>query len=118
MEMNKTEMKLEEATIDSRDLAKELGKRHIILLQKIDRLRKRLTDNGIANGIKVFEEKIKEYRGHEFRYVMMNRPAVSLLVMSISGKKALEWMLNYLETFYEMEDRLRDLEYRKLNEID
>ena len=96
--------------IDSRDIAKGLKTPHARVLAKINKLRKELKEiDGRENrGLEIFKEKTRKYRGRTFHYVKMNKPAFTLLLMTFSGKKALEWQNTFLNVFYEMEKKLSE----------
>lgn len=50
----------------------------------------------------------KADNGHTYRKVYMNRDGFSLLVMGFTGKKALEWKLQYIKAFNKMESIIRE----------
>lgn len=102
---------------NSQIVAEKFGKNHQYVLQKIDKLKAELFDLRCKKPctlnssekhkiIKIFKEKTRFYRGQNFRYVEMNRPAFSLLCMRFSGKKALEWQDKFNDAFYQMEQVL------------
>ena len=102
----------EEVFCDSRIIAKKFSKQHQNVLKKIDKLR---TDLTILDGqnkptnrktIEVFKEKKHFYRGQDFRFFEMNKPAYSLLVMGFTGNKALKTKRAFNDAFYQMEQIL------------
>lgn len=115
---------------NSQIIADKFGKNHQYVLQKIDKLKTDLADlrckkvctlnTRTASQIpKIFKEKTRFYRGQNFRYIEMNRPAFSLLCMRFSGKKALEWQDNFNDAFYQMEQALlrqKNLEWKGTRE--
>lgn len=114
MEKNIVEICGGKLLCDSRVLAEKFGKQHKNVLQKIDKLKRDL-ENLTAETLTVrkvkfplsFEEKEHlSSRGQTYRYVRMNKPAYSLLVMEFSGKKAFKTKLLFNDAFYQMEQAL------------
>ena len=97
--------------IDSRDIAEELKTPHARVLTKINKLRKELKEiDGEENNqrLEIFKKRTRKYRGRTFHYFEMNKPAFTLLMMTFSGKKALEWQNAFLDSFFEMEKKLSE----------
>ncbi len=99
-----------EILTNSMIIAEKFGKSHKNVLQKIDNLQKNLSiimaEKSVTKKnkeIEVFRERTRTVRGREFRYVEMNKPAFTLLVMGFTGKKALEWRRTFNAAFYQME---------------
>lgn len=99
-----------EVYCDSRVIAEKFGKQHQNILRKIDNLKADLENLDTQKATpkkhtttETFKEKTHFYRGQNFRYYEMNRPAFSLFVMSFTGKKALEWKRKFNDAFYTME---------------
>ncbi len=116
----------EEIFCDSRTVAEKFGKQHKHVLDKIDNLRRDL-NNLVAENLSpkkhknqcLFVEKTHVYRGQDFRYIEMNRSAFTILVMSFTGKKALQWKLNFENAFCHMEQALlrqSNLEWKRERE--
>lgn len=114
-----------EVYCDSRTIAEEFNKQHQHILRKIDQLRTELANLDHQNGtpkndvIEIFKERTHFYRGQSFRFFDMNRPAFSLLVMGLTGKKALKKKRIFNLAFYQMEEALLrqdNLEYQKTRE--
>jgi len=102
-----------EVFADSRTIAEKFKKQHRNVLKKIDQLRKDLAELDAPNGapkkdeeLEVFREKTHFYKGQNFRYFEMNRPAFSLLVLGFTGKKALIVRRAFNKAFYDMERML------------
>lgn len=101
-----------EVYCDSRTIAEEFNKQHQHILRKIDQLRTELANLDHQNGtpkndvIEIFKERTHFYRGQNFRFFDMNRPAFSLLVMGLTGKKALKKKRAFNSAFYLMEQAL------------
>lgn len=87
--------------VDSREVAKNFGKRPADVVRSIDNL---VTQNCVTKTM--FFEENHEYRGKQFRYFIMNRDGFSLLVMGFTGSKALEWKIKYIQAFNDMEQEL------------
>lgn len=115
-----------ELLCDSRDIAKKFKKQHKHVLEKIDKLKRDLENLGVevstTKKIKfplLFEEKTHLVKGQNYRFVRMNKPAYSLLVMEFSGKKAFGTKLLFNDAFYQMEQALlrqKNLEWRGARE--
>jgi Rha family phage regulatory protein len=107
-----------EALADSRVVAEKFGKRHTNVIRKIESLISDLNKiKGLKNETLKFTKKIAEYRGVEYDYYEMNREAFSLLVMSFTGKSALEWRIKFNKAFYEMERSLIQLAQNQQSEM-
>lgn len=98
---------------DSRRVAEKFKKQHQHVLEKIDSLRKNLESLAVEKPPAkkpafplLFIEKTHFYRGQNFRYIEMNKPAFSMLVMKFTGKKALEHQLAFNDAFFLMEQAL------------
>ena len=91
----------DQAVTDSRSVAEHFGKAHKNVLRAIDDL---VAQNSATKNM--FYETSREYRGQSFRYFLMNRDGFSLLVMGLTGAKALEWKLKYIDAFNQMEETL------------
>lgn len=98
------ELKKNDVVTDSLLIADKFDKRHNHVITKIEKLIEEMESfKGPKSWTLKFTKKEKEYRGQTFNYYEMNREAFSLLVMSFTGKKALEWKLKFNKAFYEME---------------
>ncbi len=91
-------LKNDEAVCDSLQVAEKFGKRHNNVLKSIDNL---LKNKHVKNMF--FMSKYKDGKGEYRRVFFMNRDGFSLLVMGFTGKKALDWKLQYIEAFNKME---------------
>lgn len=100
-------LKNDEAVCDSLQVAEEFGKRHDNVLQAIDNLLETLLK--IEEPSKLFiASKRKADDGQYHRMYLMNRDGFSLLVMGFTGKEALEWKLQYIRAFNQMENFIRE----------
>lgn len=103
-------LKNDEAVCDSLQVAEKFGKRHDKLIAEIrrmygDLIGKRSAQNG---GAKFFFESTYENRGKQYPMFLMTRDGFSLLVMGFTGKDALEWKLQYIKAFNQMESVIRE----------
>lgn len=103
-------LKNDEAVCDSLQVAERFGKRHDKLLHEIERMYGDLIGKlGVQNGgAKMFQKSVYNSRGKQYPMYLMNRDGFSLLVMGFTGKKALEWKLQYIKAFNKMESLIRE----------
>ena len=97
-------LKNDEAVCDSLQVAEKFGKEHKNVLQSIDNL---IAEN---SAVKIMF-KISSYKsgnGQSYRKFYMNRDGFSLLAMGFTGKEALEWKLQYIRAFNQMENFIRE----------
>ena len=97
-------LKNDEAACDSLQVAEKFGKEHKNVLQSIDNL---IAEN---SAVKIMF-KISSYKsgnGQSYRKFYMNRDGFSLLAMGFTGKEALEWKLQYIRAFNQMENFIRE----------
>lgn len=96
-----------EAVVDSRLIAEKFEKTHAKVVRKIDNLIRDIGEiNSAKSGSLKFTKLNTEYRGRPYNYYEMNRESFSLLVMSFTGKKALDWRIKFNAAFYAMEKML------------
>lgn len=98
-------LKNDEAVCDSLQVAEKFGKEHKNVLQSIDNL---IAEN---SAVKIIMFKISSYKsgnGQSYRKFYMNRDGFSLLAMGFTGKEALEWKLQYIRAFNQMENFIRE----------
>jgi len=99
-------LKNDEAVCDSLQVAEKFRKRHDRVLRAIDNLLKSLPKNGERPMFVISSRKADD--GQVYRMYLMNRDGFSLLVMGFTGKKALEWKLQYINAFNKMEALIRE----------
>lgn len=94
-----------QAVVSSRQIAENFGKRHVEVLDAVREIVK-CVENSTPP---MFHETtyIHEQNKQEYPEFVMNRDGFSLLVMSFTGKSALEWKIKYIKAFNEMEARLQ-----------
>lgn len=135
------EVKKQQAVTTSVKVAKHFGKRHEKILTKIDRLLDdSLTQNEVQDSTQIsiiddiidltisleevknmfFESSYKGKDGKEHRMYFMNKDGFSLLVMGFTGRRALQWKLNYIKAFDKMISLLMErntIEWQKTRAI-
>lgn len=97
-------LKNDEAVCSSLQVAEKFGKEHRNVLQNIDNL---IAENSAVKSM----FKLSSYKadnGQSYRQFYMNRDGFSLLVMGFTGKKALDWKLQYIKAFNQMESFIRE----------
>ena len=94
--------------VSSRDVAENFGKRHDHTLRDIERILKDSAGIPKSGETPMFQKTtyVNQQNGQEYPEYMMNRDGFSLLTMSFTGTKALEWKLKYIAAFNSMEQRL------------
>ena len=85
----------------SLQIANDFDKEHKHVL---DAIRKLAAENSATKSM--FSESTHSNRGKEYPMFYIDRDGFSLLVMSFTGDKALEWKLKYIKLFNDMEERL------------
>lgn len=95
----------EEAVTTSLVVAEKFHKRHDRVLRAIESLTDSLPKNG---AVKFYESKYKDQKGEYRKMYYLNRDAFALLVMGFTGKKALQWKLEYIKAFNQMEKLLTE----------
>lgn len=93
-----------EPVASSRRIADNFEKRHDHVMRDIDTIKKDVPNFGEM----FFETETPDTYGRPQRTYLMNRDGFSLLVMSFTGKAALEWKLKYITAFNEMEKKLKE----------
>ena len=103
-------LKNDEAVCDSLQVAEKFGKRHDKLIAEIRRMYGELIGKrGVQKGgAKIFFESTYENRGKRYPMFLMTRGGFSLLVMGFTVKEALEWKLQYIRAFNQMENFIRE----------
>lgn len=97
-------LKNDEAVCDSLQVAEKFKKEHRNVLQSVDSL---IAENSAVKAM----FKTAHYRaenGQTYRKFYMNRDGFSLLAMGFTGKKALEWKLQYISAFNQMENLIKE----------
>ena len=90
----------------SETVAEEFNKKHKNILQKIDSLVSDLEADFSAPKPYFIESNYHDERGKLLRSYLMTREGFSLLAMSLTGKKALEFKIRFIEEFKRKEKEL------------
>lgn len=97
-------LKNNEAVCDSLQVAEKFRKEHRNVLQSIDNL---IAENSAVK--EMFRlSNYKADNGQMYRKYFMNRDGFSLLAMGFTGKEALEWKLQYIKAFNQMESFIKE----------
>lgn len=97
-------LKNDEAVCTSLQVADKFHKQHKDVLRRIDNI---VAQNyATEKWFKFANYKANDNQQHRICY--MNRDGFSLLVMGFSGKKALEWKVQYINAFNQMESMLKE----------
>lgn len=99
-------IKNDEAVCTSLQIAEKFGKRHDHVVRDIENLLEGIPKSGETYFRKSSYK--NEQNGQEYPMYYMNRDGFSLLVMGFKGKKALEWKLQYINAFNQMEHILNE----------
>lgn len=105
-------LKNDEAVCSSLDVAEKFHKRHDKLIHEIERMYGELEEIGSPQngGHPLFRKTYYTHpqNGQRYPKYIMNRDGFSLLVMGFTGKKALEWKLQYIKAFNQMESFIKE----------
>lgn len=105
-------LKNDEAVCDSLQVAEKFGKRHDKLVSEIERMYSDLIGKGCTrNGgdpLFIKSSYVHPQNKQTYSMYLMNRDGFSLLVMGFTGKEALEWKLQYIRAFNQMENFIRE----------
>jgi len=95
----------EQAVTSSLNVAENFGKNHQHILRDLDVLKE-----GVQSWTDLFWEDtyIHPQNKQAYRVIYMNRDGFSLLVMGFTGKKALQFKLEYIQAFNQMEQHIQN----------
>ncbi len=96
-------MKDRQAVTDSLKVAESFDKKHKHVLETARNL---AAENSATK--KMFVESTYVNRGKEYPMIYMNRDGFTLLAMSFTGKKVLDFKLKYIQAFNKMEQQIRN----------
>ncbi|MFQ6865835.1 Rha family transcriptional regulator [Blautia sp.] len=101
-------LKNNEAVCDSLQVAEKFGKRHGNVMRTIESLKKGMLK--IEETPQMFWKSfyIEEQNGQRYPKYIMNRDGFSLLIMGFTGKDALNWKLQYIKAFNQMESFIKE----------
>lgn len=96
----------DQAVTSSLLVAKSFGKEHKHVL---DSIRKLIEGCAEISADPMFEETIyiNEQNGQSYPMFLMNRDGFTLLVMDFKGKKAMQFKLDYIKAFNQMEEEIK-----------
>ncbi|MFT3994743.1 MAG: phage regulatory protein/antirepressor Ant [Dysgonomonas sp.] len=94
-----------EALTNSLLVSEKFGKNHQHVTRDIDNLKKDVSNFGQM----FIQSTYPDAYGRDQRMYIMNRDGFTLLAMGFTGKKALEFKLQYIEAFNKMESELKSL---------
>ncbi|MGF2943240.1 Rha family transcriptional regulator [Enterococcus xiangfangensis] len=96
-------MKDRQAVTSSLQVAEAFEKKHRNILRDIDLLKK-----DVLNFEQMFSEVNEpDSYGRNRRVIYMSRDGFTILAMGFTGKKALQFKLNYIEAFNQMEEHIK-----------
>ncbi len=96
-------MKDKQAVTSSLRVAETFGKRHDHVSRDIEHLRKDLPNFGEM----FVEANVPDSYGRDRKAYYLNRDGFTLLAMGFTGDKALQFKLQYIEAFNEMEQQVK-----------
>lgn len=100
-----------QAVTTSLRVAEVFGKDHKHVLETISNLAAE------KSAAKFFAEATYDNRGKQYPMYYMNRDGFTLLAMGFTGKKALQFKINYIQAFNSMEATLKRLPAGKLDPV-
>lgn len=92
------------ATTTSLQVAETFGKNHDKILRDVKKQIKKIGSPDVAN--EMFQEKEYEVRGRTYPMYQMNKDGFTLLVMSYTDDKSMQFKLRYIQAFNEMQKQL------------
>lgn len=100
-------LKNDEVVCTSLQIAEKFGKQHKHVIRNIENLLEGMPKIGLSE---MFKKGTYAVEGNNKRYPMyyMNRDGFALLAMGFTGKKAIEWKVQYINAFNAMEAALKE----------
>lgn len=99
----------EQIVTSSRNVARDFGKRHDHVTRDIDEILRGLPKNEDTQQMFCETTYIHEQNKQQYREYLMNRDGFTLLVMGFTGRKAMQFKMQYMKAFNEMEKQLKEL---------
>ena len=99
-------------TVTSRQIAENFDREHKTVL---DAIRNLTAENYAVKNLMI--ESNYEVRGKKYPEYLLTKDGFSLLVMGFTGSKALEWKLEYIKAFNEMEQTLKSVQPKLSKEL-
>jgi len=108
-----------EAVTSSRIVAEEFGKRHKMVLAKIEKLKKDNKD--IFTGLNIRLSHYQDDSGKKNKEYILNRDAYAFFAMGFTGQQAEQFKFDFIKAFREMELWIREriqasLEYKVMSD--
>lgn len=97
-------MKNKQAVTTSLNVAEVFEKNHQHILEAIDNL---TVENSTVKNM-FMEDTYINSRGRAYRQILMNRDGFTLLAMGFTGQKALQFKLQYIDAFNQMENHIKN----------
>lgn len=121
---NLVEIKNNQVVVSSRQIAENFGKEHSKVLRSIrtaieftqakNGLSKLSQDNEVNDWF--YETTYVDNSGKSNLEYLMNKNGFSLIVMGFTGEKAMQWKIQYIQAFEEMEKQLNQINKTKITE--
>lgn len=92
------------ATTTSLQVAETFGKNHDKILRDVKKQINKIGSPDVAN--EMFQQKEYEVRGRQYPMYQMNKDGFTLLVMSYTDDKSMQFKLRYIQAFNEMQKQL------------
>jgi Rha family phage regulatory protein len=96
------------AFTESQIVGPKFKKEHKHVLESIDRIVQELTAENAAVKDYFVKSTFTNNRNREYRNYLMTRDGFSLLAMSFTGSKAIQFKVKFIHAFNSMEKRLKD----------
>lgn len=91
----------------SRNVARDFERKHKDVLEAIDRIIEGVAEN--SADLFYSTTYTHEQNKQQYREYLMNRDGFTLLVMGFTGRKAMQFKMNYMKAFNQMEKQLQEL---------
>lgn len=107
--MNKVKLVTENGKVyaTSRQIAKDFGKEHKHVLNNVREIIKNLADENSATNY--FIKSTYKNRGKDYPEFKLTKDGFTLLAMGFTGAKALQFKIDYINKFNEMEQQLNEI---------
>lgn len=92
----------------SRQIAKDFGKEHFNVTRDIEKLL--INEPLKSEGLKYFIPNTYEHKGNVYKEYKLTKDGFTLLAMGFTGSKALQYKIEYINKFNEMEMQLKEID--------
>lgn len=110
--INLVQITKQEVVVSSRQVAESFEKEHRSVLRNIEDIKAQ----NCALTPMFHETTYTAGTGKKYKMYLMNRDGFTLLAMSFTGSKALDWKVKYINAFNEMEKQLKTNKAKPLTE--